>query len=187
MTQGMYHFIREAWKSPDKVNLRKMMIDWRKSNSITRVDKPLRLDRARALGYKAKKGFVILRVKLVRGGHKRVRPNAGRRTKRLHGRKNLSMSYQWIAEQRADRKYKNLEVLNSYKIGKDGIHYFYEVIMVDPSKPEIKNDRVINWICNPKNHKRALRGLTSSAQKSRGFKNKHPQNKARPSVRTGGK
>ncbi len=185
MTTGMYHHLRQSWKNPDVETLRKRMVEWRKSNAITRVEKPLRLDRARALGYKAKKGFVILRVRLVRGGHKRVRPNAGRRSKRLHGRKNLKMSYQWIAEQRADRKYKNLEVLNSYMIGKDGIHYFFEVIMVDPSRPEIKNDNTINWICNTKD--RAIRGLTSAAKKSRGFKSKHPQSKTRPSRRAGSK
>ena len=54
MSKGMYHKIREAWKSPDMNLLRSRMIDWRKSETITRVDKPLRLDRARNLGYKVK-------------------------------------------------------------------------------------------------------------------------------------
>ena len=71
MARGMYHFIRQAWKKPDKSTLRNRMTEWRKSDSITRVDKPLRLDRARALGYKAKTGFVMLRVRVKRGGHKR--------------------------------------------------------------------------------------------------------------------
>src|SRR4030043_1623907 len=177
MVKGMYHYLRQAWRVPDVETLRKRMIDWRKSGAFVKVEKPLRLDKARALGYKAKKGFVVVRVRLARGGHRRVRPNAGRRSKRLHGRKTLKMSYQWIAEQRAERKYKNLEVLNSYLIGKDGIHYFYEVILVDPSKPEIKNDKTINWICNPNNKNRSFRGLTSAAKKSRGLRSKNPQNK----------
>ena len=88
-----------------------------------------------------KKGFVIIRIRIKRGGHKRPRPNKGRRSKRLHARKNLKMSYKWIAEQRVERKYKNLVVLNSYQIGKDGVHYFYEVLCVDPHKPEKKNDK----------------------------------------------
>ena len=181
----MYHKIREAWKKPDKKILRERMIEWRKSNVFTKVDKPLRLDRARALGYKAKKGFVMIRIRLKRGGHKRPRPNKGRRSKRLHTRKNLKMNYKWIAEQRVGRKYKNLEILNSYLIGKDGIHYFYEVICVDPSKPEIKSDKKINWITKPANKKRVMRGLTSAAKKSRGLRNKHPTSKTRPSVRAG--
>jgi len=181
----MYHYIRNAWKKPDTQTLRERMVEWRKSNVLTKVDKPLRVDRARALGYKAKKGFVIIRVKIKRGGHKKPRPNKGRRSKRMTVRKTLKMSYKWIAEQRVAHKYKNLEVLNSYQIGKDGINYFYEVICVDPAKPEIKSDKKINWICKPANKKRVLRGKTSAARKSRGLRNKHPTSKVRPSVRAG--
>lgn len=184
---GLYKYLREAWKKPDKKTLRERMIEWRKSEVFTKVDKPLRLDKAHALGYKDKKGFVIIRVRLKRGGHKRPRPNKGRRSKRLHTRKNLKMSYKWIAEQRAERKYKNLVTLNSYLIGKDGVHYFYEVIMVDPERPEIKNDKKINWICKKQNQKRAMRGLTSAGKKSRGLRDKNPMNKSRPSVRAGGR
>ena len=185
MAKGLYHYLRQAWKKPDKKTLRERMVEWRKSEVFTKVDKPLRLDKARALGYKDKKGFVIIRIRLKRGGHKRPRPNKGRRGKRMHARKTLKMSYKWIAEQRVDRKYKNLEVLNSYLIGKDGIHYFYEVITVDPTKPEIKNDKTINWITKPENQNRTMRGLTSAAKKSRGLRNKHPTSKVRPSVRAG--
>jgi len=187
MATGLYHQIRKAWKKPDKKILRKRMVEWRNSLAQVKVERPLRLDRARALGYKSKKGFVIIRVRIQRGGHKRPRPNKGRRSKRLHTRKNLGMNYRWIAEQRVERKYKNLVVLNSYEIGKDGIHYFYEVICVDPERPEIKNDRTINWICKPENKKRTMRGLTSAGKKSRGLRNKSPTIKTRPSVRAGGR
>ena len=175
--KGTSYYLRQAWKKPDVKTLRERMTEWRKSSVFTKVEHPLRLDRAHALGYKAKKGFVIIRVRIKRGGHKRSRPNKGRRSKRLHTRKNLVMNYKWIAETRAQRKYKNLEVLNSYQIGKDGVHYFYEVIMVNPEAPEIKNDKKINWITKPGNSKRALRGLTSAAKKSRGLRNKNPQNR----------
>jgi large subunit ribosomal protein L15e len=170
MTKGFYHYLGKAWKKPDKETLRKRMTEWRHSSVFTKVDKPLRLDRARALGYKDKKGFVVVRIRIKRGGHKRTRPNKGRRSKRMHTRKNLQMNYKWIAEQRVQKKYKNLEVLNSYQIGKDGMNYFYEVICVDVNRPEIKNDKTINWIANPKNKKRAIRGLTSAAKKSRGLR-----------------
>jgi len=183
MARGMYHYIREAWKKPDKKILRQRMIEWRKSGVFTKVDKPLRLDRARALGYKDKKGFIIIRVRIKRGGHKRTRPNKGRRSKRLHTRKTLRMNYQWIAEQRAARKYTNLEVLNSYLIGKDGMHYFYEIILVDPERPEIKNDKTINWITKPENRKRPFRGLTSAGKNARGLRKKSREIKNRPSLR----
>lgn len=183
MAKGMYHHIRKAWKKPDKETKRKRMIEWRHSENYLKVEKPLRLDRARTLGYKAKKGFVVVRTKVKRGGHKRPRPNKGRRSKRLHTRKNLRMNYKWIAEQRTARKYPNLEVLNSYLIGKDGMNYFYEVILVDPSKAEIKSDKKINWIAKKGNKKRAHRGLTSAGKKARGLRNKNPENKTRPSLR----
>jgi len=185
MTKGLYHYLREAWKKPDTKTLRERMVEWRKSLVFTKVDKPLRLDRARALGYKDKIGFVVIRIRVKRGGHKRPRPNKGRRSKRLHARKTLKMSYRWIAESRVQKKYANLEVLNSYMIGKDGQHYFYEVICVDPSKQEIKKDKTINWIAKPQNQKRPLRGLTSAGKKSRGLRSKAPTNKSRPSVRAG--
>ena len=187
MVKGLYHYLREAWKKPDMKLLRERMIEWRRSERFVKVDKPLRLDRARSLGYKDKKGFVIIRVRLLRGGHKRSRPNKGRRSKRLHTRKNLKMNYKWIAEQRVAKKFENLEVLNSYLIGKDGKHYFYEVIMVDPQRPEIKNDKDKKWLADPKNKGRVFRGLTSAGKRSRGLRKKSPESKVRPSVRAGGR
>jgi len=185
MAKGLYYYLRQAWKKPDDKVLKERMIGWRNGNVFTKVEQPLRLDRARSLGYKNKKGFLIIRIRIKRGGHKRSRPNKGRRSKRMHIRKTLKMSYKWIAEQRVSKKFTNLEVLNSYLIGKDGMNYFYEVICVDPAKPEIKNDRTINWIVKKTNHNRPERGLTSAAKKSRGLRNKHPTSKVRPSVRAG--
>jgi large subunit ribosomal protein L15e len=180
---GLTKYLQKAWKKPDIKTLRARMIEWRKGNTIVKVDKPLRLDRARSLGYKAKKGVVVVRVRLKRGGHKRTRPNKARRTKRLHIRKNLRMNYKEIAETRVARKFTNMEVLNSYWIGKDGIHYFYEVILIDRASAEIKKDKELGAVIKaPK--KRALRGITSTARKARGLRNspvKAP--KVRPSLR----
>jgi large subunit ribosomal protein L15e len=180
---GIAQYLRAAWKKPDKKLLRERMVEWRKGETITRVEKPLRLDRARTLGYKAKKGVVVVRIRIKRGGHKRTRPNKARRTKRLHIRKNLSMNYKEIAEQRVARKYVNMEVLNSYNIGKDGLHYFYEVILIDRKEPGIIKDKELGpFIKAPK--KRALRGLTSAGKKARGQRNsKVKVPKAFPSLR----
>lgn len=183
MAKGLYHYIKEAWKKPERKTLRERMTEWRKSPVLEKVDKPLRIDRARSLGYKDKKGFVIVRARIKRGGHKRPRPDKGRRSKRLHTRKNLRMNYKQIAEQRAARKFTNLEVLNSYQIGKDGIHYFYEIILVDPERPEIKKDKSLNKKINSKNSKKPFRGLTSSGKKSRGLREKSKESKTRPSLR----
>ena len=184
----MYGYIAQAWKKPSRELLRDRMIEWRKGNSLVKVDKPLRLDRARSLGYKSKKGFVIVRSRVLRGGRKRQRAGVkGRKTRKMTIRKTLKMNYKWVAEIRAARKFKNLEVLNSYPIGKDGKNYFFEIIMVDPSKNEIKKDRTTGWISKGANKKRAERGLTSAAKKSRGLRNRSPKVKVRPSLRARGR
>jgi len=180
---GIAKYLRMAWRKPDVKILRARMIEWRKSAVIVKVEKPLRLDRARSLGYKAKKGVVVVRIRVKRGGHKRSRPNKARRTKRLHIRKNLRMNYKEIAEQRVARKYSNMEVLNSYNIGKDGLHYFYEVILIDRASPEIQKDKELGPVVRSP-RKRALRGISSTARKARGLRNstvKAP--KVRPSLR----
>lgn len=184
----MYHYIAQAWKRPSPDILKTRMIEWRRSDAVTSVEKPLRLDRARALGYKAKKGFVVLRVRILRGGRRRMRMGVkGRKSRKQTVRKMLKMNYQWVAEIRAARAYPSLEVLNSYPLGKDGKHGFYEVIMVDTTRPEIVNDPVISWIANPHNRKRAERGLTSAAKKSRGLRSKSHSLKVRPSLRAWGR
>ncbi|HLC31172.1 MAG TPA: 50S ribosomal protein L15e [Candidatus Nanoarchaeia archaeon] len=184
MAQSMYHYMGEAWKQPDKEVMKTRLVQWRAGNSFTVVDKPLRIDKARALGYKAKKGFVVVRVRLLRGGRQRSRHTHGRKSRKQHVRKILKMNYRWVAEQRAEKRFGNLVVLNSYPIGKDGKNNFFEVIMVDPHKPEIMNDKDINWICVPGNQKRAIRGLTSAAKKSRGMRSKSHSMKVRPSLRS---
>lgn len=181
---GLAKYLRDAWKKPDEKILRERMIEWRRAGAITPVETPLRLDRARALGYKAKKGIIVVRVKLTRGGHKRPRPTKGRRSKRLHIRLNLSMNYKEIAEQRAARKYPNCEVVGSYWIGKDGRFYFYEVILADRHAPTIVSDKELGYLSKPANRARIFRGKSSAGRKARGLRNspvKAP--KVRPSLR----
>ncbi len=184
----MYSYLKQAWKKPTRDLLRDRLIEWRAGNSLVVLDKPTRIDRARSLGYKAKKGFIVVRGRIRRGGRKReMMDKKGRKTRRQTNRKVLKMNYQWVAEIRASRRFKNMEVLNSYPIAKDGKYYYYEIIMVDPSKPEIKNDRTMKWISSDKNSKRAERGLTSAAKKSRGLQSrsgKSPKLKVRPSLRS---
>ena len=183
MTKGLYHHLREAWKKPDPKRLRELMTIWRSEPTVNKLEKPTRLDRARALGYKAKKGYVVARVRVPRGGRQRDRTNKARKPKKHTIRLTLKMNYRWIAEQRVQKHFPNLEVLNSYNIAKDGKYYFFEVILVDYSKTEIKNDPTINWICDKTNHNRVYRGLTSAGRKSRGLRNPGKNVKVRPSLR----
>ncbi|MFQ6050584.1 MAG: 50S ribosomal protein L15e [Candidatus Hydrothermarchaeota archaeon] len=184
-----YKYLAEAWKSPEKSYigelLKKRMISWRKGPSVVRVERPLRIDRARSLGYKAKQGFVVCRIRIRRGGMRKSRPRGGRRPKRMGVRKlSPKKSLQWIAEERAARRFPNLEVLNSYWIGEDGKYKYFEIILVDPNHPVIKSDPKINWITESVHRGRVFRGLTSAGRKSRGLRNKgRGSEKVRPSVR----
>ena len=46
-----------------------------------------------------------------------------------------------VAERRVNEKYPNMEVLGSYYVHKDGMYYWFEVIMADPSHPAISKDK----------------------------------------------
>lgn len=147
----MYRHLREAWKRPDDSYVGEVMksraILWRRQPTIVRVDKPTRLDRARSLGYKAKKGFVVVRARVRRGGRRKIRPVLGRRQKRMGVKKfTPAKSKRLIAEERAARKYPNLEVLNSYWVWEDGQYKWFEIVMVDPSHPAIMSDKDVGWV-----------------------------------------
>ncbi len=183
--KSMYAYIRETWQDKDphfKELMWERLQQWRKEPAVVRVEKPTRLDRARALGYKAKQGFVIARVAVRRGGRRKPRYVRGRKTPGM-GVRGITpgKSLQRIAEERAARKFPNLEVLNSYWVGEDGKRKWFEVILVDPHHPVIKSDSNINWICNKKG--RAFRGLTSAGKKGRGLRCKgEGTEKTRPSI-----
>jgi large subunit ribosomal protein L15e len=164
-----YKYIAKAWKKPNESFVKELMwqraITWRKQDSIVRIERPTRLDRARNLGYKAKQGIVLARVRVRRSGFRKTRPTGGRRQKRLGVNKiKLSKNMRLIAEERAARKFPNLEVLNSYWVWEDGRFKWYEVIMVDPA---ILPDHPIADQTG-----RAFRGITSAGKEVRGLRNR---------------
>ncbi len=161
------------------------LIKWRKEGTITPVDHPTRLDRARALGYKAKQGVTLVRVKVRRGGLRKRKISKGRRARRKGILKiTMNKNIQRIAEERVQKHYPNMEVLNSYAVGQDGMHKWYEVILVDPYSPSVLSDKNLNWISDPAHSNRAYRGLTSAGRKGRGLRWKGKgAEKVRPSIR----
>ncbi len=160
MVKGMYQYIRSVYQGKKtKGSIRDRMVEWRREPRFRKIDKPTRLDRARALGYKAKGGFILVRARIGRGG--RRRPLYGKRGRkpskaglvRYTPRKNLRK----IVEQRVQKKYLNLEVLGSYYVAEDGKSKWFEVILVDPNSPEIKKDKNMKWIIEKQHKKRVLR------------------------------
>ena len=128
------------WKSNNDV-LKSKAVVWRTEEVIHKINRPSRLDRARRLGYKAKQGIIVVRIRVGRGGMRKQRPVSGRRPKHfgvVHIKQGINMRK--VAERRVGEKFPNLEVLGSYYLHRDGMHMWYEVILADTNHPAILND-----------------------------------------------
>jgi large subunit ribosomal protein L15e len=137
---GMHKYLKQAWNDREKNDLerhlRSLSIRWRREPTVHRIDYPTRLDRARTLGYRAKQGYVVVRVRVRKGGARKPRPRAGRRQRALGvTRYTRAVDLKYIAEMRAKRKFPNLRVLNSYYVWEDGTHRWFEAIMRDTHNP----------------------------------------------------
>ena len=133
----------KMWKS-NSTELREKAVIWRKQNAVTRVDKPSRITRARRLGYKAKQGITVVRMRVGTGGMRKQRPRGGRRPKHLGvTRIKAAVSMKQVAERRVLERYPNMKLLGSYFLYKDGMHYWFEIILADPSHPRIAKDKEI--------------------------------------------
>lgn len=129
------------WKSNNDM-LKSKAIVWRTEDVIHKVSRPSRPDRARRLGYKAKQGIIVVRVRVGRGGMRKQRPVSGRRPKHFGVvRIKQGTNMREIGERRVSEKFPNLEVLGSYYLHKDGRYLWYEVILADPNHPAILKDK----------------------------------------------
>lgn len=197
---GYYKYVKETYrglrqkiKDPVNSDLRELTIErkklWRKSKPVERVEHPIRIDRARQYGYKAKQGFVVVRARIRKGGMRKSRPVKGRRPKRMGVNKiTPAKSIQRMAEERSQKRFPNLEVLGSYWLWEDGQYKWHEVILVDPNHPVIQSDKDLNWICEKQHTRRVFRGLTPAGKKGRGLRKKGKgAEKVRPSIRAKGR
>jgi len=126
------------------IELRQRAVVWRNENAVTRVEKPSRIARARRLGYKAKQGIIVIRMRVGTGGMRKQRPRGGRRPKHLGVTKiKADVSMKQVSESRFLQRYPNMKLLGSYFLYKDGMHYWFEVILADPSHPRIAKDKEI--------------------------------------------
>lgn len=146
--------------------------EYRQLPVIHKVNRPSRIDKARKLGYKAKQGYVIYRIRIRRGGRKRPVSKGivyGKPVNQGINQLKPTRSHRAIAEERVGRRCTNLRVLNSYWVGQDGTFKFYEVVLVDPNHKAVRRDARINWIASPKHKHRENRGLTAAGKKHRGI------------------
>ena len=174
---GAYKYMEELWRHKQSDALRFLLRvrawEYRQRSKMVRCNKPTRTEKAHRLGYKAKQGYVIVRIGVRRGGRKRQNHRGMVFGKPKHQGINhlkFERNLQSVAEEKVGRKFSNLRVLNSYWINQDATMKYYEIILVDPSHTKIRNDSRINWICNPVHKHRESRGLTSAGRKSRGLR-----------------
>lgn len=141
-----YSYMEESWQNPTaemKDWLRRSAITWRREPVVKRVTRPTKLVTARRLGYKAKPGIIVVRIRIRRGGARKPRPVSGRRQKAMGINKfTRSLGIQEIAERRAARRYPNMTIQNSYHLFSDGTSHWYEVILVDRSRGELYHQYV---------------------------------------------
>ena len=182
-TLGIYKYIQQTWQQPKKFLgplWKERLVALRRDESVVRIERPTRLDRARSLGYKAKQGYIVARVRVPRGGKQRPRQKSGRRSKTSRRKLVLKKSYQWIAEERCNRSFPNCEVLGSYPVAKDGRYYWFETILAD--QVQVSKYPGMRWVATERG--RVFRGKTSAGQKSRGLLHKGTgAEKIRPSLR----
>lgn len=179
---GYLKYVRALWKKPSEhPHQRELLLQLRREPVTVRLQRPTRIDRARSLGYKPKKGVLIVRQRLTRGGRMRPDIKGGRRTAHSTQRKTLKKNYQQVAEERVAVKHKNCEVLGSYHLLSDGKYAWYEVILIDRESPDVKADHRLKGVARQRG--RAQRGLTSAGRKARGLRSK---GKGAEKVRTKG-
>ncbi len=167
---GAYGHIKESIESEYQNRdsaLKSKLINWRKEPSVVRVLRPTNIARARELGYKAKQGVVVVRVRIRKGKRKREKPRGGRKPSKNGRFFAYATSLQSMAEGRVSRKFMNCEVLNSYYVGEDGTYRFYEAILLDRDHPAVAKDK--DYMNVVKQRGRAFRALTSSGKKHRGL------------------
>merc|ERR1712119_30273 len=90
---------------------------FRQLTPVHRATQPSRIEKARRLGYKAKQGYVVYRVRVRRGSRKREAPKGityGKPTSQGVTQLKFQRSLRSVAEERVGRRAGNLRVLNSY-------------------------------------------------------------------------
>lgn len=180
---GYLKYVKKLFQKPTaeaQEEQRARLLTMRREPVTIRLERPTNLSRARSLGYKPVPGVFVVRQRVTRGGRQRPDIKGGRRSAHSSQRKNVDKNYQQVAEERANRKYKNCEVLGSYQVEKDGTNYWFEVIMVDRYHASVLTRKQLAQVAVTRG--RSYRAQTSAGRKARGLRNKgQGAEKLRPS------
>jgi len=175
---GAAKYIKQAfqneWKGVKDANydyasmMRQRGLEYRNDESaIKRIERPTNLTSARSVGYKAKQGIFVVRVRVRKGTGLHHRPKNKRRPKR-QGQAKLSrrISTQGMSEQKASKRFENAEALGSYKVAEDGQWHYFEVIMADRDAPTIQSDKNLAYLAHNQQG-RAERGKTFAGRSNK--------------------
>ncbi|XP_036602716.1 60S ribosomal protein L15-like [Trichosurus vulpecula] len=164
---GAYKYIQELWrkKQLDVMQFLLCVCCWhyRQLSALHRTPWPTRPVKARRLGYRAKQGYVIYRIRVCRGGRKHPVLKGATYGKPVHHGVNqlkFSRSLQSVAEERAGCHCGALRVLSSYWVGEDSTYTFFEVILIDPFHKAIRRNPDTQWITKPVHKHKKMQGLT---------------------------
>ena len=130
---GSYKYIHANEMALCKNDKRKKEIlqEVRNQPILQRIERPTKSAKAKTIGYKAKQGYIVVRVRVGKGDFRRPRPNHARRPSKSGLYYKLGISKEGIARNRALRVYKNMKVIGSYFLIEDGKNKWFEVVMVD--------------------------------------------------------
>lgn len=101
---------------------------------IKRIDGPTKLAKAKSVGYRAKQGYIIVRVRVSKGDFRRPRANHARRPSKSGIYYKLAISKENIARNRALKVFKNMDVVGSYFLIEDGKNKWFEIVMLDRTR-----------------------------------------------------
>merc|ERR1711937_1002453 len=154
---GAYKYQQEMWRKKQSDVMRYILRirtwQYRHQTAIERCQKPTRPEKARQLGYKAKQGYCVYRIRVRRGCRKRLAPKGATYGKPVNEGINqlkFQRRLQSVAEERAGKALGGLRVLNSYWVAQDSTYKYFEVIMLDPEHKVIRrNPDTANSVDSP--------------------------------------
>ncbi|KAK2094373.1 60S ribosomal protein L15 [Saguinus oedipus] len=171
---GVCKYIQELWRKKQSdvmcFPLRVGCWQYCQLSVLHRAHCPTCPDKLSQLGYKAKQGYVIYRIRVCHGDSKCPVPKGASYSNPVHHGVNqlkFAQSLQPVAEEQAGSHCWSLRVLNSYWVGEDSTYKLLEVILIDPFHKAIRRNLDTQWITTLVHKHKEVSGLTSVGQKNR--------------------
>ncbi len=129
---GARKYITKSFRNSVKkrtIEYKNRIISYRKADKkIVKIDKPTNPVRAKTLGFKQSKDYLVYRLTVRKGMRARPKPDQGRKPGKSRKFKEPGFSWKDYAENTLMKYRNNLEIVGSYKVGEDGDTSFFEVL-----------------------------------------------------------